>query len=405
MSSYLEILKTKGVGRLIISQLAARFPFGMFSLVLLIHIEKLHGSYALAGIVLAASSVAQAIAGPFTSRLMGRFGMRPVLITLVSITAVAIGMLASLHMDFWLQVVLAAVTGLCLPPIQPAVRTIYPKVVTAGMLNPLFAMDASLQEIIWVIGPVLATFLATQLSTEVALWTIVAVLVLGGAWFISAPEVGQVRIPMSKRKLGVVLAKPAVLASTLVGLALIATAAALEVAVVAQFGEEGLTAGIILAIWSAGSLAGGLLMGHAGIAHFSMGTRMLIVALPIFLIPLFDNFLWVGACVIVSGFGIAPVLAAMFAMTSASVKFSDTAEAYGWLGTGQLIGAAGGSALAGFMIDAFDHSAAYFAGGIASVVGALFALAIATKLPDLRGQYVGPMPDTEPVQILQAGDQ
>jgi hypothetical protein len=34
----------------------------------------------------------------------------------------------------------------------------------------------------------------------------------------------------------------------------------------------------------------------------------------------------------------------MFAMTSASVKFSETAEAYGWIGTGQLIGAALGSA-------------------------------------------------------------
>ena len=42
-------------------------------------------------------------------------------------------------------------------------------------------------------------------------------------------------------------------------------------------------------------------------------------------------------------------LAVMFAMTSASVKFSETAEAYGWIGTGQLIGAAAGSAVSNRM--------------------------------------------------------
>ena len=42
---------------------------------------------------------------------------------------------------------------------------------------------------------------------------------------------------------------------------------------------------------------------------------------------------------------IAPALAVMFAIISSSVRFSDTAEAYGWAGTGQLIGAAIGKTL------------------------------------------------------------
>ena len=48
-------------------------------------------------------------------------------------------------------------------------------------------------------------------------------------------------------------------------------------------------------------------------------------------------------------------------MTSASVKFSETAEAYGWIGTGQLIGAAAGSAIAGFLIDGIGPQGAYWA--------------------------------------------
>ena len=50
------------------AQLVARFPSGMLSLAFLIHIERIHQSYGAAGLVLAATSVGQAIAGPLTSR-------------------------------------------------------------------------------------------------------------------------------------------------------------------------------------------------------------------------------------------------------------------------------------------------------------------------------------------------
>ena len=56
-------------------------------------------------------------------------------------------------------------------------------------------------------------------------------------------------------------------------------------------------------------------------------------------------------------------------MTSASVKFSETAEAYGWVGTGQLIGAAAGSAIAGFLIDGVGPQGAYWAAAAFAIVG------------------------------------
>ena len=65
------------------------------------------------------------------------------------------------------------------------------------------------------------------------------------------------------------------------------------------------------------------------------------------------DFWWLSATLFIAGIGIAPALAVLFWIVSSSVKFSDTAEAYGWVGTGQLIGAALGSALAGFFIDGY----------------------------------------------------
>jgi MFS family permease len=90
----------------------------------------------------------------------------------------------------------------------------------------------------------------------------------------------------------------------------------------------------------------------------------------------------------------------MFAIVSASVKFSDTAEAYGWLGTGQLIGAALGSAIAGFLIDGIGPIGGFYAALAFAVVGTLVAALFRRWHPDLRGRDPSPLPDTEPVQVV-----
>src|SRR5690606_23905989 len=144
------------------AQLTARFPAGMLSLAILLHVERVHESYGAAGLVLAATSIGQAIAGPVTTRLMGVWGMRPVIIGTTAICALALTTITFVIMPVWLFMVIGFIMGITNPPIQPAVRTIYPKMVNSKQLTPLFSLDASLQEIIWVVGPVVTTFIATQ---------------------------------------------------------------------------------------------------------------------------------------------------------------------------------------------------------------------------------------------------
>ena len=136
------------------------------------------------------------------------------------------------------------------------------------------------------------------------------------------------------------------LLATVVGFLLVGACAATEVGVIAFFGDEGAEAGIVLAIWAVGSLVGGLFARPR--ADRAVGARA----------PACSScssarrwpILRPGTSgrsrspSFVAGLGIAPALAVMFSIVSATVKFSDTAEAYGWVGTGQLIGAALGSA-------------------------------------------------------------
>lgn len=174
--------------------------------------------------------------------------------------------------------IVGLIGGLSYPPIQPAVRTIYPKMVNSQQLTPLFSLDASAQEIIWIAGPVLVTFVSIQISTVLGIVMAMAFLIFGGAWFISSPEVGRVRIPRSKRRLGVVLARPPVLLATVVGFLLVGSCAAVEAGVVATFGEGGPVAGTVLALWAISSLAGGLLLGHIPVGPWALARRMIVVA-------------------------------------------------------------------------------------------------------------------------------
>ncbi|CAN5481821.1 MFS transporter [soil metagenome] len=414
MNAYVSLLRTPGVARIIAAQLTARFPSGMLSLGFLLHMQHIFGSYGAAGLVLAATSVGQAVSGPLTSRWMGVWGMRPVLALTTSICAVSLLTVALVPLPLVGYMVVGLITGLSYPPVQPAVRTIYPKMVNSRQLTPLFSLDASAQEIIWIAGPVVVTLIATQISTTVGILVSVVFLLGGGLWFLLSPELGRVRIPRSKRKLGAVLKRPQVLLSTVVGFLLVGACAATEAGVVATFGQGNSTSGLVLAIWAVASLLGGLFLGHIPVGPWALARRMVVVLVGSILATA-AILIWTGTpaefwtlsgALLVAGLCIAPALAVMFAVVSSSVRFSDTAEAYGWVGTGQLIGAAAGSAVAGFLIDyvAGSHGGGAGLGGfivavIFAAVGTLVPVLFHRALPDLRGRDASPLPDTEPVSV------
>jgi len=169
VNAYVSLLRTPGVARIIAAQLTARFPSGMLSLGFLLHMHHIFGSYGSAGLVLAATSVGQGLSGPLTSRWMGVWGMRSVLMLTTSVCALSLLTVALAPLPLVGFMVAGLVAGLSYPPVQPAVRTIYPKMVNSRQLTPLFSLDASAQEIIWIAGPVVVTLIATQISTTVGM--------------------------------------------------------------------------------------------------------------------------------------------------------------------------------------------------------------------------------------------
>nr|WP_279549908.1 MFS transporter [Leucobacter weissii] len=395
--------RNPGVYRILLAQLTARFPFGMLSIIVLLHIQLAYGNYTAAGIVLAAQSIGQAISGPLAGRLMGRLGMRPVLLTTSIVCTALLTTLALTQLPLVVLTPLAFALGLTTPPVTPAVRTVYPKLVPGKQVSALFSLDASAQEIIWVIGPVVAVFVSGQLSTVWGLLLAALFMLGGGLWFTYSPEIGRVQIPPARRRFGAVLAQPTVLIATIGNFFFVASFAALEAGIVAAFGHGGIESGILLAIFSVGSILGGLLLGHRAVRRWSMFWRSVIVLVGTALCLLSSDPYWLAAALFVGGIGVAPFFAALYSSVSATVKFSETAEAYGWVGTGMLVGVAMGSALAGVAIDVAGGNGGIAVSALLLVITAVTAAISVPWLPDLRGRDATPIPDTAPIQLPHQG--
>ncbi len=353
----------------LISQLFARFPFGMLSIAFVIHIQAVTGSYAIAGIALGAETIGASISGPLLARLMADFGIRRVVIvsTLTSVAAL-MGLAFVTPEPIWL-IVLAFLVGLSSPPIQPAARSIYPQVTPKKLMPALYSLDATAQEIIWVLGPLVATLVAASFGNIPMMITVAAIQVLGTIWFLVNKSVGSIKIPKNKNVLGKALRNPKVAAATVLGLLFVGSFAGVEVGSVALFGKA--LAGIMFAVFSLGSIFGGLFLAPRAKGGY---------ALPIFLaVTLFGYSailiaprepLWVGISLFVAGIGVAPALGYLSLMIATGTSGSETVEAYGWTTTGQLVGFSAGSALAGISIEIINAESAL----LVSVVFGAFTL-------------------------------
>lgn len=356
MGQYTTMLRTPGVLRIVASQLFARFPFGMMSLGFVLHIQKQTGSYALAGLALGFETVGVAVSGPLLGYWMTHFGARRTILTTASISTVTIFVIGLAPLHDFLLVGLCLIVGLTSPPIQSAVRTIYPQLVERKSMTTIYSLDASLQEIIWVLGPILATFIAAYVSTAAGIVVLGVIQITGAIWFTSNPEVKNLKIKRANRKMGRVLKNRIVIANAVMGGLLVGSFSGVEVGTAGTLDIA--TTGWVIAALSVGSLIGGFAFGHRSKTKWALSKFLTVVVIGysiVYFAP--DNPAWMVFSWFVAGLGVAPALGLLGAIIGANVPTEDAAEAYGWISTGQMLGYAGAAATVGFIIDAVSPAA------------------------------------------------
>lgn len=300
-----------GVSGVTASQLIARLPQGMLSLAILIDIQTRTGSYALAGGVVACVSGGQAIAMPFTARLVTRIGATPVLSLTSVINSASIAALAFRPWPSHGLIVLGVLVGASIPPIMPVLRALYPQMVTTDAVRALFALDTTAQELIWIIGPVIATFLSTATSSVVPLYLAAVVTLTGTGWLLTHSPVRHLPIRRAtSTSLLRLLAGRAIALAMIAEVGLVASFMALEVCVVADLAGHGSLIGVALAVSGAGSLIGGLTLGHRRMSVHTLTALMMVIVAGTAGTATAPTIWWQCVALFFAGFGFArPVCA------------------------------------------------------------------------------------------------
>lgn len=377
MATYRAVLRIPGMARVVSSQLLARFPFGMMSLGFVMHIENMHKSYAIAGIALGAETIGAAISGPLLGRWLGKYGVRRVLISTAVAGALAMASLALFTLPAIAVFALAFWVGLMSPPIQSAVRTVYPRLAKKEDLDSVFSLDATAQEIIWVVGPVLAAFIASTAGTAWVVGLMALIQVLGTTWFAFNREISSLEIPRAVGKVGNVLRNERVYTNAIIGLLMVGSFSGVEVGAVAILSKA--DAGVALAALSAGSIIGGLFIANRFRSKNALAGFLSLVAIGYvltFVNP--TNAVWLGTAFFIAGLGIAPAFGRLSSMVASAIPVGEAAEAYGWINTGQLVGYSAAAALAGIAIDTVGDVSALLVALVFGLGAAIVAI-ITTK--------------------------
>ncbi|MFZ1997231.1 MAG: MFS transporter, partial [Solirubrobacteraceae bacterium] len=185
-----SLASSTGARRLFTISIIARLPPAMLIVGLLVHSQRLTGSFAAAGVVTGVYAIALGVGGPLLGRLIDRRGQTLVLLGSAGAAATLLVAIALLPAGASLAVLvaLAAGIGLATPPVGACLRTQLPALLSdPGAVRAAYALEASVVELTYIFGPPLALCLGALWSTGAALAVAGVVLLIATVWFAAQP--------------------------------------------------------------------------------------------------------------------------------------------------------------------------------------------------------------------------
>jgi MFS family permease len=345
-------------------------------------ISQLTGRYGLAGALSATEAMSAAVLGPQISRLVDRHGQRRVLrpAMLASVSAVA-GLLlcAQQGAPEWTLFVFAAGAG-SVPSVGSMVRARWAEIYrgSARELHAAYAWESTLDEVCFIVGPIISIGLSTAWFPEAGPLLAAAILVVGVLALTAQRASEPVPASRSRTAGSSALRSPGlrVLVTTFVATG--AIFGAIDVVTVAFAQERGhkAVASLVLAVYALGSCLAGMVF---GLLHFSgqASRRWLlgICAMAFSMIPLqlAGSLPLLAVALFVSGLAVAPTMVTTMALVEAHVPRTNLTEGMTWISTGLAVGVALGSSAAGWVVDAAGARAGYAVPAAAGAVAAVVA--------------------------------
>lgn len=271
-----EFLRTPGVAQLATRSYVGRLGFGILPLALLLDLVSTEHSFAAAGLATGAFGLAT-LSAPLKTRLLEERGPRLGIGGLAVLGGVALGLVVVASSDGApeaLTLVLVVAAGLLVPPLGPISRDAWSEVVgrRSEHVRLAWSFDSVVEEVIFTLGPAAASGLSAVSRPWVALLTSAALITAGGVALSRTASVhlfstrarreSASRSP-SERARSRHIAPTAAVALGAGACGLGAGGTFVGVALFASQHHIGSFTGLLLATWSAGSVAGTALFARA----------------------------------------------------------------------------------------------------------------------------------------------
>jgi MFS family permease len=368
LQRYRSLFRTPGSAAFCAASFVARMPLAMYALGIVLVISARDGKYGFAGVLSACYVFGNAVGIPILSILIDRYGQRRVLLPAGAVhLASGIGFAIMLKTDVpnWVLVPPAVVFGVSYLPFGSLVRARWSNLLDGRPeLSTALSVESVLDEVIFVIGPLIATVLATQADPVLVIYLGVLLVTVGGVRLASLHATEPPAHPRGDTGHVSALRSQGMVQLTIASVAMGAVFASAEVSMVAFCGQHHHRAlsGTVLAAIAVGSAASGLVYGAIGwqtsVLHRFRMQSIGFALLPILLLAA-TNVPVLAICAFVFGLGVAPALITMFGLVQQIVPARALTEGLSWIGTGLNVGYGAGAALVGGIADAQGARAAF----------------------------------------------
>jgi MFS family permease len=382
---YLQVLRTPHAWPMVLAAFVGRLPLSMVGLGCVLLVADETGSYGLGGAVAATGAVSTALSGPVLGRWADDHGQRRVLLPVLGVFIVAgVTFLFAVKGEWPLPVVFASagVAGACLPPVSSMIRVRWTHLLRGSPRLPTaLAMESVVDEFVFIVGPVLVTFLSTTGHATSGVVTAFTLAAVGSLLFAAQSRTEPPPTPHEHRNGPSAMRTPGLRVLFVVGAAVGAILGALEIGLVAFADELGAKpmSGVLIAGLAVGSMASGI---GWGMVHWRLPLRHrlvgVLVLLTLFSVPLtLVRDVWVMVpFVVLAGVSLSPSLISSFTLAELLVPRASVTEAFTWIGTALGFGVAIGASAAGKIVDVSGANAAFLvatvAAGVAAVVVGLW---------------------------------
>ncbi|KUL76132.1 MULTISPECIES: MFS transporter [unclassified Streptomyces] len=393
-ASYAHVLRLPHARTTFAAALLGRLSYGIVPLSVMLAVTRAHGSYTVAGAVMALFSATSVFLSPARAALIDRLGARRALVPMTAAYAGLLGLLTALVRppDAASPMVLGAVAataGTCTPPLGPAMRAVWSRIAPdPDLLRRAYSLDAVAEELLFVSGPLLVGALVAIASPAAGIAAGAVLITAGAAGFVMSPVVRAVRPEPAaaahrdgaRGRVLRAIRRP-VLAALGVGLAL-GAADLLVVAFAEEHGPGGAGAAWPLAALSAGSAVGGLL--HGAVSwRTPAGVRLPLLTaglgLAVLLAGLATGLGTLTAVMAAAGFFVSPALTTAYLLADESAPSGARVRAGAWVNTAVNAGSTAGTAAAGVLAGLLPTGWCLAAAGAATLVVAGTAVRGATR--------------------------